>query len=238
MRRALRTRHRKLQFARSLGFGVHTALFLVAITFLPLADAIAVLFVGPLLVTALSAPLLGEKVGAARWAGVLAGFIGALVIIRPGFGVFHWAMVLVLLSAACLALYQLTTRELSNHEDPLTTLFYTPAAGLVVLSVAVPFVWTVPARGDVLLMAFMGGVGALGHFMLIKAYETAEASSLAPFSYVLIVSATFFGYAVFGDVPDGWTILGALIVIGSGVYIGRIEARQERVSAAAVERMG
>lgn len=228
LRTAIRTPYRTLQFGRSLGFAVHTILFIAAITYLPLADAIALLFVGPLMVTALSSPLLGETVGLSRWLGVLVGFLGAIVIIRPGFGVFHWATILVLLSAACFALYQLATRELSSHEDPLTTLFYTPAAGLAVMSALVPFFWTTPTADDALLMALMGGVGAFAHFMLIKAYESAEASSLAPFSYVLIVSATILGYAVFGDLPDAWTVIGALIVIAGGLYVGRREARAAR----------
>jgi drug/metabolite transporter (DMT)-like permease len=238
VRRALTTRFRTLQLGRSLGFAVHTVLFIAAITFLPLADAIALLFVGPLMVTALSAPLLGERVSMPRWLGVLIGFVGAMVIIRPGFGVFHWATTLVLLSAACFALYQIATRELSNHEDPLTTLFYTPVAGLVAMSGLTPFYWTTPTFRDALLMALMGTIGAFAHFMLIKAYETAEASSLAPFSYVLIVSATILGYAVFGDLPDAWTVMGTLIVVAGGLYVGYREARIERPPAVSGGRSG
>jgi drug/metabolite transporter (DMT)-like permease len=232
IRRAVASRYRRLQLGRSLGFAVHTVLFIAAITFLPLADAIALLFVGPLMVTALSSPLLGEAVSLPRWLGVLIGFIGAMVIIRPGFESFHWATILVLLSAACFALYQIATRELSNHEDPLTTLFYTPLVGLLVMSGLAPLYWTTPTIHDALLMALMGGVGAFAHFMLIKAYEVAEASSLAPFSYVLVINATILGYVVFGDLPDAGTIVGTLIVIAGGLYVGALETRAERASAA------
>ncbi len=210
---ALKTNAPRLQFLRSAGFLAHTLLFIWAIVFIPLAEAIALLFIGPMVVTALSAMVLGERVGTVRWLAVLAGFAGAMIIIRPGMGALHWASSLVLLSALCLAFYQIWTRGLSRVDTPLTTLAYTPLAGLVVLTPVMPFVWIAPSLADWGLMALMGAVGALSHLILIKAFEAAPASLLAPFAYVQIISATLLGLAIFGDFPSAWTLVGAAVII-------------------------
>ncbi|MBT5413415.1 MAG: DMT family transporter [Rhodospirillaceae bacterium] len=224
-RRALRTNALRLQILRSGGFLAHTLLFITAIVFIPLAEGIALLFIGPMVVVALSALLLRESVGMARWLTVLTGFAGAMLIIRPGLGVLHWAASLVLLSALCFALYQVWTRGLHAVDSPLTTLAYTPLVGLLALSPVVPFFWAWPSAGDWALMALMGAVGALSHFILIKAFEAAEASLLAPFAYVQIVSAVLLGFVVFGDLPDRWTLTGAAVIIVANLVLIRMDRR-------------
>ena len=225
---ALRTGAPRLQILRSVGFLAHTVFFIWAIVFIPLAEGITLLFIGPMIVTALSAMVLGERVGAVRWLTVLSGCVGAMIIMRPGLGVLHWSASLVLLSALCLAFYQIWTRGLSRIDAPLTTLAYTPVAGLVALCPVVPFVWIWPSPADWGLMALMGLVGALSHFILIKAFEAAQASLLAPFAYVQIISATLLGLAVFGDFPDEWTFLGAAVIIVANLALFRIDRRLDR----------
>ena len=220
---ALKTGAPGLQFLRSAGFLAHTVLFIWAIVFIPLAEAIALLFIGPMIVTGLSAALLGERVGLARWLTVLTGFVGAMIIIRPGLGALHWSASLVLLGALSIALYQVWTRKLIRIDTPLTTLAYTPLAGLLVLTPVVPAFWVWPSLADWGLMALMGVVGALSHFVLIKAFEAAEASFLAPFAYVQIVSATLLGLAVFGDFPDRWTLIGAAVIIVANLALIRLD---------------
>ncbi|MDA0703649.1 MAG: DMT family transporter [Proteobacteria bacterium] len=229
---ALRSAAPRLQLLRSGGFLAHTVLFVSAIVFVPLAESIALLFVGPMLVVALSAALLRESVGPARWLTVMTGFLGAMLIIRPGLGALHWAAALVLLSALCFAFYQVWTRGLNAVDSPLTTLAYTPVAGLLALSPLMPFVWVPPSPEDWALMALMGSVGALSHFILIKAFEAAEASLLAPFAYVQIVSATLLGFIVFGDLPDRWTITGAAVIIAANLALIAIDRRRPRPEGA------
>jgi drug/metabolite transporter (DMT)-like permease len=225
---ALRTNAPRLQLLRSGVFLAHTLLFISAIVFIPLAEGIALLFVGPMIVTALSAMVLGERVGAVRWLAVLAGFAGAMIIIRPGLGTLHWASSLVLLSALCLAFYQVWTRGLSLIDAPLTTLAYTPLAGLVVLTPVMPFAWVTPSLADWGLMALMGAVGALSHLILIKAFEAAPASLLAPFAYIQIISATLLGLAIFGDFPSEWTLLGAAVIIVANLALIRLDRARPR----------
>jgi drug/metabolite transporter (DMT)-like permease len=228
----LRTGRPKLQIFRSLLLLACTLLFFTAIGYMPLADAVAVSFVSPLLVTALSVPLLSEKVGLRRWAAVAIGFAGAMVVIRPGLGVMHWAAGLVLVMALAFALYQITTRMLSETEDPTTTLFYSALVGTVVLTAVVPFQWHAP--GSALSWALMGTLGVLGgvgHFMLIKAHNLAPVAVLAPLMYLALPWNTLFGLVFFGDFPDFWTLAGAGILIATGIYILYREGVQARDQA-------
>ena len=196
-----------------------TILFFAAIALMPIADAIALVFVAPLIVTALSPFVLGERVGIRRWTAVTVGFFGVLVIVRPGMSAFHWGMLLALGAGAIYAFYSLATRRLSGSAPPLVTLTYTALLGAVVMSAAVPFFWTPPAASDIAWMALMGGIAAVGHFLIIKSFEYAEASLLAPLGYSEIVGATAVGYFAFGDFPDHVTWAGVAIIIASGVYV-------------------
>ncbi|MFN0044592.1 MAG: DMT family transporter [Alphaproteobacteria bacterium] len=207
------------QLLRSGGFTAHTVIFILGILTLPLAEGSALLFTGPIMLAALSVPLLNERVDRATWIAVLAGFAGAMVVIRPGLDFANWGALLVLLSTLCFVLYQIATRSLAQRENPYTTLLYTPAVGAVALGLCLPWTWSAPSMHDAALMGLMGLVGAVGHLMLIKAYENAGAAQLAPYSYVHILSAALLGYAVFGDVPDLWAAAGAAIIAVSGLWL-------------------
>lgn len=224
-RRRLRTRRLPLQVVRSLFLLGATAFFFSSLKYLQLAEATSITFVSPLVVTVLSIPVLKERVGPRRWAGVGAGFLGVIVITRPGSGVMHWAAVLPLGMALCYACYQVATRGLSDTEHPITTLFYTAVVGVAVTSLVVPFFWVWPTTGGWLLMGLLGVFGGTGHFLLIQAFRYAEASVLAPFNYFTIVTSTVAGYLVFRQFPDAWTYVGAAIVIASGLYVFQRERR-------------
>ena len=225
---ALRTRHFWLQGARSLLLVVEIGLFILTITRLPLANAHAILAVTPLLVTALSVPLLGERVGIRRWSAIGVAFIGMLVILRPGLGVIHPMAPLALLCALMFALYQILTRIVSRDDSPMTTLFYTAVVGTVGLTLIGPFSWTAPDARGWALFGLVAALGASGHFLLIKALQLAPASVLQPFSYTTLIWATMVGFFVFGNLPDLATVAGAAIIAASGIYSF---ARERRLRA-------
>ncbi len=226
--RMLRTAHLGLQIVRSIFLLGATGFFFSALSHMPLASASAIMFVSPILVTALSMPLLGERVGPHRWASVAVGFLGALVIVRPGSEAMDPAALLALGAAGCYSLYQITTRRLAGADAPLTTLAYSASVGALVTSLSVPLVWVAPDMNAWAGMAMLGVFGTIGHFTLIKAFENAPAATVAPFSYTNLIWATLVGYAVFGDLPDRWTILGALIIAASGLYIVHRERVRRR----------
>jgi drug/metabolite transporter (DMT)-like permease len=225
---SLRTNRLGLQLFRSMVLLLATVLFFTGLSYLPLADASALIYVSPLLVTALSVPILREHVGPRRWVAVIVGFVGVLVIVRPGAGVMHPATFLVLGTALCFAAYQISTRALSATEKTLTTLFYTALLGAVGTTLALPFFWTPPSPAAWALMAGTGLMGAFGHFLLIKAHERAPVSVLAPYVYTQLIWATIFGYLVFADFPDAWTIVGAGIITGAGLFVFYRESRLAR----------
>ena len=215
----LRARRPGLQVTRSLLMVGATLSFFTAVRYMPVAEASAIGMISPLLVTALAIPLLGERVGRRRWMAVLCGLIGALVIIRPGFGTLSWAALLPVVTAVCYALYQITTRMLAEIDPPITTFFYSGAVGVVVLSFAVPFSWQTPTLDGWAMMISLGLLAGGGHYCVIQALRRAPASVLAPFGFVQLVWVTILGYLVFGDFPDNLTLLGAAIVVGSGGYV-------------------
>jgi drug/metabolite transporter (DMT)-like permease len=225
---ALRTRHFWLQGARSLLLVVEIGLFILTITQMPLANAHAILAVTPLLVTALSVPLLGERVGIRRWSAIGVAFIGMLIILRPGLAVVQPAALLALLCALMFALYQILTRIVSRDDPPATTLFYTAVVGTIGLSIIGPFSWTTPDVRGWALFSLVACLGASGHFLLIKALQLAPASVLQPFSYTTLIWATTVGFLVFGNLPDLATVAGAGIIAASGIYSF---ARERRIGA-------
>jgi drug/metabolite transporter (DMT)-like permease len=218
-RLSLRTNRLALQLFRSLLLVIATVSFFTALTYVPLADASVITHAAPLLVTALSVPLLRETVGPWRWSAVVVGFIGVLIVMRPGLGVMHPAAFLVLGTAFCFALYQVATRRLATTEDPFTTLLYTGITGAVLASLVVPFTWQTPTALGWTLMLVTGAFGGLGHYLLIKAHNLTPVSVLAPFIYTQLVWATLSGWIFFGDFPDKWTIIGAGVIAASGLYI-------------------
>ena len=228
--RTARTHFLGQQLLRSGGFAAHTIIFILGILTLPLADGSALLFTGPIMLAALSVPLLKEHVDRPTWIAVLVGFTGAMVVTRPSLDFANWGAVLVLISTLCFVLYQIATRSLAQRENPYTTLLHTPLCGMLALSLALPWTWSLPSVHDVALMGLMGLVGAVGHFLLIKAYENAGAAQLAPYTYVHILSSALLGFVVFGDVPDRWTVTGAMIIAASGLWLAWREATTVRAT--------
>lgn len=222
--RLARTTRPGLHITRSALMLAATTLFFTSLRYLALADAIAISFVGPLLVTALSIPMLKEQVGIRRWMAIFVGFAGVLVIIRPGMGVMHWAAILPLCTAVCYAFYQILTRIGARSDDTQTSLFWMSSFGVVVSSFAVPFFWTTPGPVEWVLMAALGTVYGVGHYLLIRGLEIAPASKLSPFLYTQIIWATLLGLLIFDNFPDAATLTGGAIVIGSGLYIWRRES--------------
>ncbi len=216
----LRTKAPVLQVSRGALLLACTVLFFLAIQRLPLADAVAIGFVAPLLATALSVPLLKEQVGIRRWSAVLVGLLGALIIVRPGLGVFDSAALLVLGMAACFALYQNLTRMVSGTDDSLVSLYYTAIVGALAASFVAPFTWTaLPGWPETVMLAGLGIWAGLGHWLYILAFRLAPIAIITPLMYTALVWNTINGYLVFGDLPDRWTLIGAAILIATGLYV-------------------
>lgn len=203
-----------------------TVLNFLAVKYLQLTEAVSIFFISPLLVAALSMFFLGEKVGARRWAAILVGFVGVMVIVRPGFGGLHWAVIFSFGAVTSYSLYSIATRMLANVDSPQTSLLYSAMVGFVLMTPLVPFFWTMPVDAiDWSLFVLIGLGGAFGHYLLILAHVRAGASVLAPFIFTSIIWMTINGYFIFGDVPGGSTLLGASIVIASGLYLLNRERR-------------
>lgn len=222
-----RVQRPRLQLLRGLCVASASILFIFAIRDLPLAEAASIGFVAPLLITVLSIPLLGEVVGIRRWAAVVVGLIGVLVVMRPGTGAFQPAALLVLASASCWSLGLILTRKMAGTERAATTLLWSACTGLAMLSVLLPFHFQMPTAAQLGLALVQGILSSVGQWMVIQAHRTAPASTLAPIIYAQLIWSTLAGYIVFGAFPDGWTIVGAAIIIGSGLYT----AHRERVRA-------
>jgi len=221
----MRTSRPFLHLARSVVLMLGTITFFTALIYLSLPEAVAINFAAPLLVTALSIPFLGEKVGRRRWAAIFVGFLGVLVIIRPGLGVMHWAAFLPLLTAIFYACYQIMTRIAGRTEDTRTSLFWTSAVGVTVMSCIVPFFWKTPDAQAWIIMVATGALFGFGHYLLIRAFEITPVSTLSPFHYTQIIWVTIISIIVFDQTPDEFSILGTTIVIASGLYIWRRETR-------------
>lgn len=205
-----------------------TFFFFFSLKFLAIADALAIFFVQPLVVTALSPWVLGEKVGPRRWAAVGVGFIGTLIIIRPGLGGMNTGSLLALAAGTCLALYLLLTRRISGQNKAIVTTFYTNAIGGILASILVIWVWKMPTPTEWLLFLALATIANLGHNLIVRAYDHGEASLLAPLAYTEMVTSTLLGLIFFGTFPDGWTFVGVGILIACAIYI----SMRERLSAA------
>ncbi len=222
----LRTRRPLLQLVRSGLLVLSIAALFIGLTYLPIAEATAISFMSPLFIVALSVPLLRERVGAHRWIAVLIGLAGVLVIIRPGGGIAHWAAFMPLISAVAFAAYQISTRILAATDPVFTTLFYTGTGGFLWTCLLVPFVWTPPTAIEWGAFIGFGSLGVAAHFCLIKAFELAQASLLAPFNYSKLLWATLLGYLVFGDLPSLNTLAGCALIVAGGLYVIWREARR------------
>ena len=216
----LRTARPGIQFARGLLLAVATLIFFTSLSVLPLADANAISFAMPLFVAALAVPMLGERLEMARLIAILCGLGGALVIVRPGSDLFTPYALLPLGMALCNALYQILTRKIAGLEHPFTSLIWGALVGALLLSLAAPFVWVTPqAAFHGVLIVVIGILASVGHWLLIKAYDHASATLLAPYTYSALVWAMLMGWLVFGDFPDGWSLLGMGILVATGLYL-------------------
>ena len=229
-RRLMATSRPLVQLGRGTLLAIATLCMFTAFSYLPLANAYVISFTAPLLVTALSVPLLREQVGWRRWTAIAVGFSGVLLVIRPGFGVMHWALLMPLITAFNFALYQIMTRKLSAvpGESPYAMLFYMALVGAVIQCLIVPFYWQPVAPHDWLWMLATGILGAVGHLILIRALTLAPASVLAPFNYTQIIWALLLGWLVFGDAADAWMLAGGTVIVGSGLFVFYREARIKR----------
>jgi drug/metabolite transporter (DMT)-like permease len=213
----VRTQRPVLQVLRGLALVASTGFFYLALAYLPLAEAAAISFVAPVLVASLSGPMLGERVTRRQWIAVSMGFLGVLVIIRPGGGLLSFAVVFPLLSAFVFALYQILTRKLAGRENPFTSLFYTAAVGTLVTTLGLPFSWQTPTLPQVGMMIAIGCLGGFGHFLLIHAVERASPSALAPFIYTQLMWSTLLAFLALGDFPDPGSLLGMLVIAAAGL---------------------
>jgi drug/metabolite transporter (DMT)-like permease len=213
------------QISRSLCLVLANFAFFLGLRFLPLADMLALFFISPILVTALSPFLLGEKVDSKRWLAVMGGFAGVLVIIRPGFAELNAGTALGLLSGVLYAVFVLLTRRLRGLPVLVTTL-YNALPGAIALTLTAPLFWQWPSPEQWLLLVAIGMISVCAHYMLIMSFERAPASLLAPFAYAEIISGTIVGFYWFGDMPDSWTFAGAAILIASGLFISWHETRR------------
>ena len=222
-----RSRHLRMQLARAMCLVVASSSFVGSLRYLPLAEGSAIAFLAPMFAIVLSMPVLGERPTRARWLAAIAGFTGIVLVVRPGSDVFHPAAALMAFSALANAMYQLLTRMVP-HDRPETTLFYTSTVGTVVLTLALPlieFPSTIAAR-EMAMFAALGLLAGLGHWCFIAAFVRAPASLLAPFTYTHLIWATFYGFLVFGQLPDGFSIVGMAIIIASGVALALHERRR------------
>lgn len=217
---------------RSLTGLVSMALFFLAFALLPLAEAIALSFAGPLFLTVLSIPLLGERVGPRRWAAVFAGFIGVLVIVRPGAGVFGAAALVPIGAALTYAFAMVYVRKLSRTETNAAIVFYFTLTCTVASGLALPFVWVTPSLADLPALVGLGLLGGAAQLFMTQAFRLAPAAVIAPFEYLAILFGIGFGYVFWGDLPDRWTVLGVAVVVASGLYILHRETVRRRERAA------
>jgi drug/metabolite transporter (DMT)-like permease len=226
----LRTRRPAVQICRSALMLVSNLVFALAIARVPLATASAIGFTSPLIVTALSVPLLHESVGWRRWSAVLIGFAGALIVIRPGTGFRDPAVLLLLVSALAYALYQIATRWVGRYDNAATGIIFAALLGSLAMSFPLPFIFALPRTPlDVLLFCSLGLLGGGGHYLIIRAFQLGPAAVIAPLGYVELVGTATLGYLIFDNFPDLWTWAGALVIIASGLYIALRERRRREV---------
>ncbi len=228
----LRTRRPGLQILRGLGLTCSTLFFIWGLRYLPIAETSATAFVAPMFVTCLSIVMLAEKVGIRRWLATIVGLLGVLIVIRPGTSAFQPAAIFPIVSALGWSFALVLTRQISGVDRPATTMTYSALVGFVVLTALVPFVWIAPTPQQLLIAVVIGAASTAGHWIIVIAYRYADASVLAPLAYSQLIWVTILGLVMFGDFPDGWTLIGTAIIIASGLYIAHRE-RVRRIQARA-----
>lgn len=203
-----------------------TFFFFMALKYLPIADTLAIYFVQPILITALSPILLREHVGIRRWITVAIGFLGVLIIIRPGFQAFNLGVVFALMSGLCSSVYIIITRHLTGKAIAIVTTFQTSVMGAIALTAALPLYWSAVGTPQIILLVLLGAIAIAGHYLITKAYDYAEASLLSPFNYTEMIMAVIAGWYFFGDFPDAWTFVGVAILICCAIYISLRERKR------------
>ena len=220
----------RLQIFRGLILLSANICFFYAISVISLAKALTLAFIAPLIVTAFSPILLREKVGYRRWTAVAVGFIGSLIVIRPGFIEFNLASMAALATGFFYGFYLIITRKLSTSDNPLLTLLITGMVGALLVSLIIPFYWVKPTLNQWSLMAGIGVFACIGHLFLILSLKYADASKLAPLGYTEIIPNVMIGYYFFSELPDKWTYVGLLIIVLSGLYISRREYLTNKIN--------
>ena len=214
---------------RSFFLFLSTVFFFYAISIISLAEALTLAFISPIIVTILSIFFLNEKVGIHRWTAVVIGFLGVLVIIRPGFLEINFASLSALAAGITYAFYIIYTRKLSFTDSAIVTLLFTGVVGCIFISIIVPFYWTNLDIRQLLLLISLASIGMLGHFLIILSLRLGEASKLAPLGYFEISTNILVGYAFFGDLPDFWIYLGLSLIVFSGIYIFIRENKESKI---------
>lgn len=224
----LRTRRPLAQLARSSLLTVSNLCFFFAITFIPIAEAASISQTAPLIVALLAGPMLAERTTLARVLALLVGFAGVVIVIRPGTAVFHWASLLVLVSATCFGLYSIVTRRIAAIDSPETSAVLSSVIGALGMLAVLPFVWKTPhGIATITMFCGMGVLGALGHYCVANALKLAPASIVAPFQYFQLIGSVIVGYVGFGDLPDALTWVGATIIVASGLWLGWSQTRKK-----------
>ena len=218
-----------VQLFRSFFLFLSTVFFFYAISIISLAEALTLAFISPIIVTILSIFFLNEKVGIHRWTAVVIGFLGVLVIIRPGFLDINFASLSALAAGITYAFYIIYTRKLSFTDSAIVTLLFTGVVGCIFISIIVPFYWTNLDTRQLLLLISLASIGMLGHFLIILSLRLGEASKLAPLGYFEISTNILVGYAFFGDLPDFWIYLGLSLIVFSGIYIFIRENKESKI---------
>ena len=213
----------KLQLARGIILAFTTMCFFYSISIISLPKALTLAFVAPITCTALSPIFLSEKVGIRRWFAVLIGFLGCLIVIRPGFIELNLATLAALACGIFYGVYLIITRKLSTSDNPLLTLLFTGVVGLVITSLFIPSIWANPTLNQWILMSIIGLIASVAHFLIILSLRYADASKLAPLGYTEIITNILISYYFFHELPDNWTYLGLFIIVLSGLYISRRE---------------
>jgi drug/metabolite transporter (DMT)-like permease len=233
---ALRTERPVLQVMRGIALLGSSLLFISGLRFLPIAEASATSFVSPLFVTALSIFFLGEKVGLRRWFATAVGLMGVMIVLRPGTSAFHPAAFFPVASAFAWATCLIMTRLMSGQERAMVTMTYSSIVGFAILCALVPLVWVTPTWHDILFGTLIGLTSTAGQWIIVFAFRYADASVLAPFSYIQLLWVTLLGFLIFGEVPDIWTVVVAAFVVASGLYTAHRErVRHSQLVALAAE---
>jgi drug/metabolite transporter (DMT)-like permease len=232
----LRTARLRLHLLRALAILLTIATFFTGLKYLELAEATAIGFVGPLVVVALSVPLLGEAVGWRRWTAVLVGLAGVMVILRPGSDAFQWAAILPLLAGVFYALTMIGSRLLARTDSSAAIVFWSTLAVAAATALTLPASWATPGWGDLGIFALMGLLGGIGSYWIALAFRFAPAAVVAPFDYSALLWSAAFGWLIWRELPDVWVWAGAAVLVASGLYVLHRETRAARLAADAQER--